>query len=140
MFLLDTSVLSEGQKPRPDPIVSAWLKVRSPQDIFLSVITVGEIQRGAASRAPGELANKLAAWLADEVLPRFAERILPIDVPTALVWGELVGSRLRAGRPVSVADSLIAATAAWHRLTVVTRNVDDFVACGVPVLNPWDPT
>lgn len=139
MFLLDTPVLSESSKRRPDPAVTEWLNAQDPSSVFLSILTFGEIQKGVSKREEGLERERLASWI-EAALEEFAEQILAIDLETALLWGEISGTAQRRGRTVPVVDSLIAATALRHRLTVATRNVDDFVACGVPVLNPWDPS
>jgi predicted nucleic acid-binding protein len=134
MYLIDTVVLSELRKPRRDAGLVAWFEGRRTSDLFISVISIGEIERGVArSRAidPG-FAALLAAWL-DKVLLLYGERILPVDLDAARRWG-----LLSAEIGNESADLLIAATALEHGLTVVTRNVSDFEPTGVAVLNPFD--
>jgi predicted nucleic acid-binding protein len=138
MFLLDTSVLSESSKRRLDPIVAQWLAGQAPGSVFLSVLTVGEVQQGVSKRDDGPERDRLALWM-EAALEEFADQILGLDLKPHCC-GENDRLRSASRRPVPVVDALIAATALRHKLTVVTRNVDDFVACGVPVLNPWEAT
>lgn len=134
--LLDTNVVSELRKSarRADSRVRAWVADRVPSDLFLSTITVLEVEVGigrVARRDPLQ-GERLQAWLNDELLDAFAGRILPVDVPVARR-----AARLHVPDPRPERDALIAATAAVHGLTVVTRNVKDFAALDVPILNPW---
>jgi predicted nucleic acid-binding protein len=133
-FLLDTNVISEIRRGR-DRHVRAWVGEVEDVDLHLSVLTLGEIRKGIESlrsRDPNQ-ADTFASWL-HELHKRFADRILPIDARTAEEWG-----RLNATTTRNTVDSLIAATARIHGLTVATRNVRDFEGCGVPVLDPWQP-
>lgn len=131
-FLLDTNTVSEIRRGR-DPQVRAWARDVEDADLYLSALTLGEIRKGIEGlrdRDPAQ-ADVFAVWLS-ELHGRFTERILPIDAQVADEWG-----RLNAVRTRSTVDSLIAATARIHQLTVVTRNVSDFDGCDVPLLNPW---
>ncbi len=133
-FLLDTNVISEIRRGH-DENVRAWIAAVEDADLYLSVLTIGEIRKGIEllrGRDPGQ-AEVFANWLG-ELHARFAERIVPIDARVAEEWG-----RLNAAATRNSTDSLIAATAAVHKLTVVTRNTGDFDGCGVPLLNPWQP-
>jgi predicted nucleic acid-binding protein len=135
MFLIDTDVLSALSKRRRNPHVEAWLARQRANNLFLSVVTIGEIERGIAlqqRRNPG-FAAALAAWL-DHVLAAYGDRVLPFDLGAARRWGGLSASLGRDG-----ADLQIAATALEHGLTVITRNGADFKPTGVPVLNPFTP-
>jgi predicted nucleic acid-binding protein len=130
-FLLDTNVVSEIQRGR-DRHVRAWADQVDDIDLHLSVMTLGEIRKGIEllrRRDPAQ-ADLFAAWL-DQLNAQFADRIVPIDAQVAEQWG-----RLNAAKPRNTVDSLIAASASVHQLTVVTRNTGDFEGCGVPVLNP----
>jgi toxin FitB len=133
MFLIDTVTLSELRKRERNPTVVAWFERQRTSDLFLSVITIGEIERGIARQraADPDFAAALAAWL-DRVLTLYGERIVPFDLRTARRWGSL---------SVSVgndsADLMIAATALEHGLTVVTRNVSDFEPTGAAVFDPF---
>jgi predicted nucleic acid-binding protein len=135
-FLLDTCVLSELWKPIPSAEVVAWLEHAVQEDLHLSVLTLGEIQRGVAKLTRGKRSRQLAALFL-ELRERFAPNTLPITAEIALRWGELSGSAARRGRPLHPVDGLLSATALEHDLTVVTRNGSDFAMTGVPLLNPW---
>ena len=135
MFLLDTNVVSElRRRDRADMRVGVWSDSVRPEAQFISAITLQEIEIGALSierrdRVQGEL---LRRWIDQAVLPSFGNRILPVDTDVALRC-----ARLHVPDPRPQVDALIAATALVHDLTLVTRNVADFAALGVPVLNPW---
>lgn len=132
-YLLDTNVLAEIRKPRPHPAVAAWYEEAGDDELFLSVLVVGEIQQGVARlrRKDPRQAAVYEAWLG-KLRREFADRVLPVTQDVALEWG-----RRSAGNPPPVIDGLIAATALVHGLTVVTRNVADFEPTGVPLLNPF---
>jgi predicted nucleic acid-binding protein len=133
MFLIDTVALSELRRRRRNPSVVAWFERQRTTDLFLSVVTIGEIERGIARQraTDPDFAAALAAWL-DRVLALYGERILPFDLRTARRWGLL--SALLGN---DSADLMIAATALEHGLTVVTRNVSDFAPTGAAVLDPF---
>jgi toxin FitB len=132
-FLLDTNVISETRKTRPDGGVIAFLTAADAGELFLSVLTLGELRKGVAAKVRTDplAAKQLAAWV-DGVETGFTDRLLPIDVATASRWGEL-----SAGRTLRVIDTLIAASAVSRGLTLVTRNTADFAATGVPLVDPW---
>jgi predicted nucleic acid-binding protein len=138
MFILDTNVVSEFRKVRTgraDECVARWADRVEVADLYLSVITIQELEIGvllAERRDPGQGAV-LRAWMNSHVLPAFAGRILPVDVAVAQR-----SARLHVPAPSPVRDGLIAATALVHGMTVVTRNVADFVRSGVAIVNPWD--
>ncbi|MEF2277922.1 type II toxin-antitoxin system VapC family toxin [Deinococcus sp. YIM 134068] len=143
MFLLDTNVVSEEMNRRPDPSVVAWMQRVELETAFLSVISLGEIERGIASlerRAggPTRRSRELAEWLTLALLPRFEGRILHVTLPIARRWGRMLDEQAGKGLPPPWGDTMIAATAAQHGLTVATRNTADFQALGVPFLNPWE--
>ena len=136
MFLLDTNVVSEIRKgQKMDARVSAWSSQQSPATLFLSVITVMELRMGilAKARKDKEQGQRLENWMNRHVLPAFFGRILPVDLAIANQCAVL-----HVPDPRSDRDALIAATALVHGLAVVTRNVQDFVPTGVPVINPWN--
>jgi predicted nucleic acid-binding protein len=135
-FLLDTNVISEWVRPRPDPRVVAWLAGLDEDRAFLSVVTLGELRQGVERLASGRRRARLDAWLRDELTARFEDRVLPIDAAVADKWGTILASRDRAGRPIAAVDGFLAATASIHGLTLVTRNAADF-AGSVDVFNPW---
>ncbi|MGH2609859.1 MAG: type II toxin-antitoxin system VapC family toxin [Tepidiformaceae bacterium] len=138
-FVLDTMVWSEIRKPRPNRAVAAWVDSQDWDDLFMSVMTLGEIRAGAADPKAKVRQEELEAWLA-ELKTRLARNILSVDPAAAEVWGEIHARRSAVGKMPAFVDSMIAATAIASRMTVVTRNVRHFEDCGVPVLNPWDPT
>lgn len=135
MYLLDTNVISELRKGgRANPGVTAFFATLAPEDIYLSVVTIGEIRRGlenVRARGDREQAGRLEAWL-DKVVTDFSDRILDFDLECAQVWGKLMSPH-----PQHPIDKQIAAIALIYDLTVVTRNTDDFVSSGVRSLNPF---
>lgn len=134
MFLIDTVTLSELRRRQRDPMVVAWFERQRATDLFLSVVSVGEIERGIERQRatdPG-FSGALAAWL-DRVLALYGERVVAFDLRMARRWGILT-----AALGNDSADLMIAATALEHGFTVVTRNVSDFELTGVAVLNPFD--
>jgi hypothetical protein len=135
-YLLDTNVLSEPNRPRPDPRVTKWIGQLPRKDAALSTITFGEIQRGILKLQPGAKRTFLAQWL-QELPSEFRGRVLPVTIPVARAWGEIEDDARRAGRTLDVPDGLLLATAAVHDLVLVTRNERDFRGRGVDVLNPW---
>ncbi len=137
-YLLDTCVLSEFTKPRPNKKVLKWLQAQEDSTLFLSVLTIGEIEKGVAKLPESKKKNKVDAWLRQELLPRFGQRILAISREVVQVWGRKLAEAEKRGASVPVVDSLIAATALAHDLVVVTRNSADMEPMGVTVLNPWE--
>ncbi|MBW7964462.1 type II toxin-antitoxin system VapC family toxin [Bradyrhizobium sp. BR 10261] len=137
-LLLDTNVLSEVQRPLPSPKVLAWLDTIDEDRAFISVASIAELRRGIALLEDGRRRTALAAWLAHDLPERFAGRILPIGLAIAERWGDLMAQSRRSGIALSVMDGFFAATALANDLTLVTRNVKDFAAFGVSLLNPWD--
>jgi toxin FitB len=132
-YLLDTNVISETRRSRPDTGVIAFLSAAASDGLFLSVLTLGELSKGVAlkRRTDPAAASELGTWV-EGIATNFADRILPIDTATALRWGEL-----SAGGNPPVIDMLIAATALSRDLTLVTRNTRDFQSTGVLLLDPW---
>lgn len=136
MFLLDTNVVSELRRARrADPNVSAWAESVPQEDMFLSSVTILEIEIGALrlARRDPDGGRSIQRWIEARVLPAFADRILAVDTAVARRCAHLHVPNLRPYR-----DSLIAATALVHRLVVATRNRADFEPMAVPVLNPWE--
>jgi toxin FitB len=136
-FLLDTNVVSEWVKPRPDPSVVAWLAEVDEDRTFISVITLAELRSGVAALAMGRRRDRLEAWLAHDLPMRFEGRVLPVDAAIADGWGRITASTKATGRSIHAMDAFLAATAHVHQLTLVTRDVLDFQAAGTPVLCPW---
>jgi predicted nucleic acid-binding protein len=136
-YLLDTNIPSETLRPSPDGKVARWLETHAKDSQFLSVVTLGELRRGITLLAPGVRRTQLEKFIEVTVPLWFADRVLPVTQAIAERWGVLDGQRQSAGRPLSVPDGMIAATALEHGLTVVTRNTKDFEALGVARINPW---
>jgi len=136
-YLLDTCLISELIRKEPNPAVVSWLDAQDEQALFLSVLNLGELQKGISKLPDGAKKDELQAWVGLDLVERFTGRILEIDLATALSWGRLQGEAEQVGEKLPVMDSLIAATAAAHGLVVVTRNVKDIERCGVRVCNPW---
>lgn len=136
MFLLDTNVVSEPKRARADANVIRWLSDQLLSDLHISVITVGELRRGIVRLEPGRRRDDLDFWLEDMIL-RYDQRILPVDLAVTERWATLAELNRAAGRTSEMTDELIAATAHVHGLTVVTRNVRHFEHSGCRVLSPW---
>jgi len=137
-FLLDTNIPSEMTRPRPQPSVIGWLDEADDDQLYFSVVSLGEILKGVTLLSESKRRRLLQKWLDKTLRPWFEDRILPVNQPIAERWGVLAGKCQMKGRPLKVVDGLIAATALEHELTVVTRNVKDFAGLGVTVFNPWD--
>jgi len=137
-FLLDTNVISELVKPRPEPAVVRWVEETDENLLYLSVLTLGEIRKGIAVLQKSVRRVALEAWLESDLRLRFSKRILPIDEGIADRWGALAGQAQNDGRALPVIDGLLAATAIHHNLTLVTRNTSDIAATGVLLFNPWE--
>ena len=134
-FLLDTNVVSEARRARPDRAVREWLDEVPSAELHLSVLVVGEIRRGIEllrNREPRR-AEALDSWL-DGLARAYADRLLPVSEPVAAAWG-----RLSSRRPLPAIDGLMLATAQVHGLTLVTREAPSFADLGVPTLSPWAP-
>lgn len=136
-WLLDTCVVSELVRPRPKASVVSWILERDEGELFLSVITIGELEKGIARLPDSTKRVALEQWVRRELADRFRDRLLAVDSGVASRWGALVGASEARGQPLPVIDSLIAATSLQHDLTVVTRNTDDLERCGARCLNPW---
>lgn len=135
-FLLDTCTVSELIKPRPDLGLVTWMEAQPDEALRLSAVTIAELVRGVRRLPNGQRRLQLEQWLNENILSVFADRILPFDQFVATTWAEVVVVSEQAGRPLSAFDSMIAATAQHHSMTLVTRNASDMPA-SVLVLNPW---
>ncbi|MEP6620013.1 MAG: type II toxin-antitoxin system VapC family toxin [bacterium] len=136
-FLLDTNVISELVRPRPDEGVVRWTRAQRSLDVSLSVLTLGEIEKGLGIMSRGARHDELVRWLYAELPRQFVGRLLPIDLPVAQRWGQLAAEASASGRPLPVIDGLLLATASVAGFTFVTRNVSDCARRGVPVYDPW---
>ena len=138
-YLLDTCVISELAKAAPNRLVVQWLEGCDEEALFLSVLTIGEIQKGIAKLANGKRKDTIQRWLDRDLRDRFSERLLDIDEEVALTWGLIQGEAEGRGRPIPTIDGLLGATAIANNLVVVTRNEEDIRPTGARVLNPWKP-
>lgn len=136
-WLLDTCVLSELVKPKPNGGLLSWIERCEETGFHLSVLTMGELAKGIARLSAGAKRARLQAWLDRDLAERFSGRILPVDQAVALRWGELQARAEKRGRPMPVIDGLIAATATVHSLAIVTRNGVDMAQSGVEIVDPW---
>lgn len=134
-YLLDTCVISELTKPKPNIKLVEWINKTPSESLFLSVITVGEIRKGLSKLPKSKRKERLTVWL-NILLKEYKERILSINLTVAENWGVIQGNAEKSGIPMSSIDSFLAATAYTHNLTVVTRNEKDFNQ--IPIKNPWN--
>ena len=133
-YLVDTNVLSELRRKAPNVRVVEWFSRRPASTLFLSVLTLGELRKGVEGVADTDRRIALLDWLEADLPNFFTGRILPVDAHVADRWGRMTAT---ARRPVPAIDSLLAATAAHHGLSLVTRNERDFADFGLEVINPW---
>jgi len=136
-FLIDTNVVSEWTKPRPDSGVVAWLAEADEDRVFISVITLAELRYGIERMPASARRARLDIWVSKQLPARFEARVLSIDTETGDTWGRVMARGRTGGRPVGAMDAFIAATAERHHLTLVTRNVSDFDVLGIRLINPW---
>jgi predicted nucleic acid-binding protein len=136
-FLLDTNVVSEWTKPRPNGGVVSWLAEADEDRIFISVVTLAELSYGVERMAIGNRRRRLEEWLRGELPLRFEGRVISIDRAVADAWGQVVAQREAVGRPIGAMDALIAATVKVHDFILVTRNASDFETTVRAVMNPW---
>lgn len=137
-FLLDTNVVSELVRASPHERALAWIRLQRPSDLFLAAVSLGEIVRGVVRLPAGSRRSRLEEWVTQSLPRQFAGRIVAFDQQAAVIWGELMGTADRIGRPRASADAQIAATAIRHDLVLVTRNTGDFEDLTSALLNPWD--
>jgi predicted nucleic acid-binding protein len=136
-FLLDTNVVSEWVRARPDEGVVAWLANVDEDRLFVSAVTLAELRYGIERMPAGRRRVRLEQWLREELPLRFGARVLPVDAAVADRWGRLVAAREALGRPIGSIDAFIAATAQAHQLALVTRNTADFDGSVQAVVDPW---
>lgn len=137
-FLLDTNIISELVKPKPEANVTEWVENTDESLLYLSLLTLGEIRRGIAALPQSRRRATLEAWLDKDLRARFEGRILAIDQEVADRWGLLTAAARNSGIVLPVIDGLLAATALEHNLTLVTRDTGQIPSMGVAVLNPWE--
>jgi len=138
MILLDTNVISELWKVKPNPNVLAWIDAQVIETLYLSAITVAELRYGLALMPEGKRRTIYQERLANEVLPAFAGRVLPFDLDASQAYADLMARAKEGGKAISKADGCIAATAVAHRLIVATRDTSPFEAAGLKTINPWE--
>ena len=136
-YLIDTNVVSETLKPRPERRVVDWIGRQMANDLFLASISLGELVRGVRRMRERARRERFQRWIDYDLAAQFQGRVLPFDRETAVIWGEIMGDGDRVGRPKPMADAQIAAVARRHGLTLVTRNMRDFVGMEVVLLDPW---
>ena len=136
-YLIDTNVISETFKPRPERLVVDWIGRQIANDLFLASISLGELVRGVQRMRDRTRRERFQRWIDYDLAAQFQGRILPFDREATVIWGEIMGDGDRAGRPKPMADAQIAAVARRHGLTLVTRNIRDFVRMEVVLLDPW---
>lgn len=134
--LVDTCVLSEIQRRKGNPRVRERFQALAPEDVHLSVLTLGELKKGIAKLKPSAKKKSLAAWF-EQVVASAEDRILLVDLETAVIWGEITAKSAAKGKQIPSIDGLIAATAIRHGLHLMTRNVSDYESTGAMLVNPW---
>ena len=137
-YLMDTCVISEIIKPKPSSKVIKWLRSCQDENLFLSSLTIGEIQKGISKLPDSRKRNKLQKWMDTELIRRFDKRVLVIDIKVAQKWGEIQASSEITGTKMPVIDSFIAATGLVYDMTVVTRDTSGMEKSGARLFNPWE--
>jgi len=136
-YLLDTCVISELIRTQPTPTVVEWINQQPERDLYLSVLTFGEIEKGIEKSANPDQKRKLVLWVEHDLKHRFGNRIIPVDLAVATEWGRVQGACEKKGLPMPAIDGLIAASALIYHCIVVTRNTEDMRQSDVGLLNPW---
>ena len=136
-YLIDTCVISELVKKKPNKKVVEWVKNSNENSLFISVLTIGEIQKGITKLPDSKRKEALKHWLDNDLQQRFHHRVLKITLEISILWGTIQGNSEKIGKVITPIDGLIAASGIVNRLTVVTRNVKDMEDCGVDLLNLW---
>jgi len=136
-FLLDTNLLAETISPRPDPGVLAWIDAQSAEDLAISVLVLGEVQRGVSRLPEGRRRAELKRWLDETLRMDYQGRTVPVSDVIALEWGRVSGEAMKRGRTIPDPDGLLVATAIVLNLTLVTRNERHCAGWGAPLINPW---
>jgi toxin FitB len=136
-YILDTNVISELVARHPNERVVTWVDAQEPTTVYLTVITIGELQKGITKLPPSPRKERLQAWMRDDLLVRFDGQLLPLTTEVMFRWGELTATLEQGGTPMPAIDSLIAAIALQGNFTLATRNEADFAHTSVTVINPW---
>ncbi len=137
-YLLNTNIVSEEIKPRPNPNVVRWIDAAEEDSLFLSVITFAEIRKGIEDIGPGRRRDLLTGWLYEELPMRFERRILDVNPEVALAWGRIMARSDALGVNLRAMDAFFAATAEIYQLMLVTRNIRNFARLNIALVNPWD--
>lgn len=137
-YLLDSCVISELIKPTPDPRVVQWIIAQHEADLCISVLTIGELQKGIAKLPDSKRKVTLQQWLNSDLISRFENRILDVSISVAQTWGKVQATSESQGKTMPVMDGLIAITALVNNATVVTRNIKDMTQSGTSLFNPWE--
>ena len=137
-YLLDTCVISELIKPQPNRSVVSWLQSQTENDLYLSVLTFGEIEKGIEKAVNETRKSKLKLWVEEDLKQRFKGRILAIDLDVCTKWGEIQAKTELLGKPMPSIDGLIVVSALVNNCIMVTRNVKDMQQSGVELFNPWE--
>jgi len=138
MILLDTNVISEMMRQRPEPLVCRWLDAQPLEELWTASVVLAELLSGVDLMPAGRRQDALRASVEGMIVQEFRGRILTFDASAARCYGSIRASRQRAGSPIPEMDALIAATAKTHGATLATRNISDFEHCGIPLVNPWE--
>jgi predicted nucleic acid-binding protein len=136
-YLLDTCLISELTKTAPNKKVVDWVLRENEKDLYISVLTFGELNKGIEKLAESQKKEALRAWVKNELSHRFHDRIIGIDIHISVIWGKIQCDAEKKGRPMPAIDSLIAATGIAHDFIVVTRNTSDMEQSGAKLFNPW---
>ena len=136
-YLLDTCLISELAKAKPNGRVVDWVLGENETSFYISVLTFGELHKGVEKLPESKKKKELRNWIESALKNRFQNRIIGIDMSVSILWGKIQSFTERKGKPMQAIDSLIAATGIAYNLTVVTRNVSDMEQSGVKLLNPW---
>ncbi len=139
-YLLDTCVISELVRQRPSGKVTKWIKNENENNLYISVLTIGELHKGIEKLAESKRKEELHNWVENDLKERFWNRIININTHVAMIWGKIQGLAEISGKPMPAIDSIIAATGIAYHLTIVTRNTSDIRESGVALLNPWELT
>jgi len=137
VILLDTNVVSEPMRPKPEPNVLAWLDAQAAESLYFSTVSLAELLLGIGSLPAGKRRKALAARLDEQIIALFGERIVPFDLGAAQTYAKIVTRARRQGHPIAVADAQIAAIAVSREFSVATRDEAPFQAAGITVINPW---
>jgi len=136
-YLLDTCVISELIRAKPDQNVVSWMKTQNENDLYLSVLTFGEIEKGIKKATNFARKKNLQLWVENDLKKRFDGRIIPVDLDVSIKWGAIQGAAELIGKPMPAIDGLIAVSGLVHHCVVVTRNTSDMLQSSVELLNPW---